>query len=36
MSKLKSFMSFIAGLFRKTKKIVPINQGKEFESWLGI
>jgi hypothetical protein len=36
MSMLKTVKSYFIELFTKTKKVVPINQGKEFESWLGI
>ncbi len=37
MSKaLKSVKSLIVKMFTKTKKVVEIPQGKEFESWLGV
>jgi hypothetical protein len=32
----KSVKSFVIGFFTKTRKVVDIPQGKEFESWLGI
>ena len=31
--KLKSFFS---GLFKKSKKIVNLPQGEEYEAWLGV
>ncbi len=37
MSKaLKSFKTFFSKMFTKTRKIVELPQGKEYESWLGI
>lgn len=37
MSKaLKSFRSFFTKMFTKTRKVVDLPQGKEYESWLGI
>ena len=33
---MKRFGQFIVNLFKKTKKIVSIPQGKEYDSWLGV
>lgn len=35
-SYIKKFGAFFKNLFKKTKKMVSIPQGEEYESWLGV
>jgi hypothetical protein len=36
LSILNKIKAFIAKAFTKTKKIVNLPQGEEFENWLGV